>query len=422
MYKVYFGIITSFIILFLNALGYGGDNFTIKILTLSVPIVWLLTGLVSCLFILPGTRLLQKWHPWLFQMWLLVLFGGITRLLIEIPMYGIESLRGSIFFLGSVIIPVGIYLGFCWKSSNWRWFVEWPVIVISLYTLSFPWRDLLFQVSPKSGMFREVPLLGFYNNFDTVTSALWAAYFVSQKPVCEAKWLLMLIIGLFGISFVQSRLTYFSVIIALITIIFILNKSNKIRILLFKFIAIFGLLVVWLSYLSFFPITGRYGKFDLNFFKEHFITILGKEGPASGSVQHRYKEYPIALSNLINQPLMSLFVGNGLSASIEGVTGIFRRVLHNDYIDIPYRAGLIGFLWIIFVLGLFFTVLAVSKQVIKNRIASESDIITFAMICSMLAYTLLRSMVEPVFFWAYGALPFYFWSGLALGVSRRLLR
>jgi hypothetical protein len=121
--------------------------------------------------------------------------------------------------------------------------------------------------------------------------------------------------------------------------------------------------------------------------------------------------------------MATLLAGNGLGAPIEiGVTGIYTRSLHLDYVETVYRAGLVGVLWILLVIGLSWAVLSGSRVVIGRELVSTSDRIALLMVCGMLIFSIVRSTNQPLFFWTYGAFPFFFYAGLALGVIQAVQR
>jgi hypothetical protein len=113
--------------------------------------------------------------------------------------------------------------------------------------------------------------------------------------------------------------------------------------------------------------------------------------------------------------------GKGLGTPIElGVTGIYIRSLHLDYVEVIYRTGAVGILWILLVIGLWWTVLSRIKLAIGKKLISAHNRIAALMVWGILTISLVRATHQPLFFWAYGAFPFFFYSGLALGVTRGL--
>jgi len=403
--------------LFLTVLGYGGDNFALG--PVPIPLVWLLIALLTALVGFRGAVLLFRWHPWLFALWLTVLAGGLVRLLVDYGRFGLWAVRSSVFFVASVGVPVGMYLGWQLRTRSWHRFVVAPALASIVYTLSYPWQESLLDLSPRSGVFNEVPLLGSYAYFDTATAAVWAGFLGGAAP--GLKWGLLIVVTLLDLAFVQGRLAYLSPLIAGLAVSLVLPRGYRWRVIAWRGVVATSIIAGSLLVASVLPIPGRWGNFQATLLLTQLKTIWGEEGPGQGSIEHRRTEYPVAIRNLLDAPVATLVAGEGLGTPIElGVTGIYIRRLHLDYVEVIYRTGAVGILWILLVIGLWWTVLSRIKLAIGKKLISAHNRIAALMVCGILTISLVRATHQPLFFWAYGAFPFFFYSGLALGVTRGL--
>jgi hypothetical protein len=103
-----------------------------------------------------------------------------------------------------------------------------------------------------------------------------------------------------------------------------------------------------------------------------------------------------------------------------GVSLIYTTKLHQDFIETIYRGGLVGFLWAITVLTILALVLRASNRAMGETTLAREEKASLVLICSLLAFSVVTSNFQPLFFWAYGAFPYYFYGGLALGIAGEL--
>lgn len=407
-----------FIVLLLTAvLSYGGENLTLG--GLRIPFAWILITVVSLLIGRQGVAILRRCYPFLFAVWLLMLCGGIIRLLVDIPHYGLWALRDSIFFAGSVGLPFGLVSGWHFRKHRWQRLVTTPVVLSVIYGLSYPWKDALAAVSPQSGVFVQVPLLGSYSNIVVFMAALWGGLLGGWglNP-----WSLLLAVAmLVEMAWLQGRLAYMAVPLAGVVTFLVLWRAGRIRLSTGRVLLLGGIIGFFFCVTILVPIPGRLGSFDPEFLGAHLGTIVGMEGPAYGPMAHRYREYPIAIRNLFSQPWSALLAGNGLGSPITlGVSLIYTRKLHLDFVETIYRGGLVGMLWVITVLTTTGAVLSASSRWIRQNAFEREGQAVLLMVCSLVVFSVVMSCFEPLFFWAYGAFPYYFYGGLVLGIAGKL--
>lgn len=404
-----FALVASTVIL-----GYGGDNFVLSA-DMPLPIPWILLAILIVFTGIPGASLVWERHRTLLILWALAFAGGLVRLAFDVTVYGIWALRSSIFFMGSVALFAGVHIGRTGRERRWTWLVTIPVTVVLIYTLSFPWQQKLWSISPVSGVFVPVPLFGHYQYFNPAAAGLWVAFFAADD--FRFSRLMLLVVALLGVAMVQTRLGYMVVLLSAALTMFIVFGQRPLQSLAIRGAVAVWLVAVFLIMAALIPVSGRYGAFDPQFLLAHLNTILGHQGPEVGSVIHRYTEYPIAVKELLAQPPGQFLAGNGLGAPIDlGVTGIYRKTLHLDYAEVIYRAGLAGIFWILSTVGLGIVVVRRTRALFGSPMLGSEETTALLMICGGLVIALVSSWFEPVFFWAYGAVPFFFYGGLALGV------
>jgi len=404
------------VLIFTVVFNYGGDNFCLR--GLKIPLVWILIAFSSLLIGFKGMRLLFRLYPFFFSLWLILFLGGIAQIFESLPKYGISALRDSVFFLASIGLPLGILFGWLFREHYWKRLVTIPIVLATIYALSYPWSEQLWAISPKSGVFKEVSLLGFHCNVHILMASIWG-WFIGGMCLSFANFLLVGV-ALLDMAIVQSRLAFMSCPIAGLISLFILFRAGVIQLPLRRVILFASIGLLFLTVTAFAPIPGKLGKFQPHFLLEHLGTVLGRPGPAYGSILHRIQDYPIAVKNLCSQPIYLFLSGNGLGAPIElGVSGIHIKKLHLDLIEIIYRSGIVGMVWFLMVVSIMVAVLQrVMSGMVRTLLPKERAVLI--MICSFLVYSVIVSFFEPVYFWAYGAFPYYFYGGLSLGIAGRL--
>lgn len=399
-------------------LGYGGDNFVFSS-EMPVPVLWLLLSALIVGTGFQGARLVWRQHRVLFVVWAISFVGGLGRLAFDVKPYGLWALRSSIFFVASIAIFAGIYLGSNLRRRQWIPLVTIPMALVVIYMLTFPWREELWSISPVSGVFVPVPLLGHYECVTVAAAAVWTAFFARSDFRFPA--LALPAAALVGVGMNQVRLGYVAVFLGAGLSLFLLAGRERIPLLTLRGGVAAWLVALFLVVAALFPVAGRYGAFDPQFLVAHLNTILGHQGPALGSVMQRYTEYPVAVKELFAEPVGSLLLGKGLGAPIDlGVTGIYRKTLHLDYVEVVYRVGLAGVFWIGLTVGIALTVLRWTRTAIDRSWMTADERHAVLMICGLLLMSLIESMFEPHFFWAYGSVPFFFYAGLGLGVLDRM--
>ncbi len=398
-------------------LNYGGENFQLG--GLWVPFVWILIGCASLLTGTTGFRILLREYPHLCGIWSAVCVGGAVRLYVDYPDHGLWALRNSLFFTSSVGLLIGLAAGWHLRRHAWPRLVTIPVVLAVLYASLLPWSEQIRLVAPSSTVFQKVPLFGYHSNAYVPLASLWGGLFGGLASGLLA--MALVAIGLTVTALGQQRLAYMALPIAGLTSLAILSRARAFLVPAKTSLLVAAGFVSLLAVSSLAPIPGKVGEFEPGFLVEHLGTILGREGPAAGSVYHRYGDYPSALRNLLSEPLATWLVGRGLGAEIGlGVTGILVKSLHLDFVETIYRMGAVGILWVILVLAITGTTLRRSMRWIAAGAFSGQERGVMLMICSLLLFTVVTSLFQPIFYWTYGAFPFYFYGGLALGVMCRL--
>ena len=262
-----------------------------------------------------------------------------------------------------------------------------PIIIAVIYSLFYPWSEQLLAISPKSGVFKEVSLLGFHCNVHILIAAMWG-WFIGGMYLSFPN-LFLLGVTLLDMAMAQSRLAFMSGPIVILISLFILFRTGIIQLPLRRVVLFVSIGLLFLTVTAFAPIPGKLGKFQPHFLIEHLGTIFGRPGPAYGSILHRIHDYPIAVKNLYRQKFSLLLSGNGLGAPIElGVSGIHIKKLHLDLIEIIYRSGIVGMVWFLMIVSIMISVFQGVTQGLE-RMISPKERAVLIMTFSYLVYSVL---------------------------------
>lgn len=409
------GIVFGVLVLTL-VLTYGGENFQMG--GLGIPLVWVLITLASLLVFPLGLGLLRQGYPTLFMIWLVVFGGGVARLSWDAWDQGIWALRDSLFFLSSAGLPIGLVLGWHYRSHNWFRMVTVPISLAVAYSLTLPWGSLLWKASPVSGVFKAVPLFGFHNTIYVSLAGAWGRYLASSRPLSIKSTILLLAI-LLSMALTQTRLGYGSLPITLALVLWLYQKRAR-GLVAARAALVLAAIGSLLLASAFVRLPGTVGEFSPGFLLSHVRTAFGAEGPASGSVGHRMQDYPVAIQRLAGLPVSSLIIGRGLGMEMDlEATGILARRLHLDVVETVYRLGLVGAIWFILILTILWKVLRIVRALTSSRLPAEEKG-SLTAVAALLLMTVVASLFQPMFYWTYGAFPYFFYGGLVLGLSLRM--
>lgn len=401
----------------LITLNYGFTNFAV----LSVPMAHTLAAVSLLLALFVGGRSLMACsrEPAFIALGVLMALT-VLHLSVDIQDYGVMALRDASFVVESSLMLAGY--GWSLDTARRAQFfrmLAFAFILNFAYTLTYPFKDLLLAYSPTSGLFREVPLLGYYAGTPLFLVAGGFYFMVAGQWLTRWPrwWLLVLAIGQLGWSLVmQDRAMYLGLLFLLAVAIVagrwtLALKAGALAIvssvLIFGVIAVFG-----------FEISGRLSNVGAMFFVEHFQSLF-MQGETAGVGSNHWR------IDILQQVLArwrshvgTMLIGEGFGQPLTDVrlgAGIDVRQPHNTHLSVLARLGIVGLMvWFWFIATLLACV------VTAVRMARMSQPLAQRQLLALLVFLLLGlfyTTVQPWLEFTYGAIPFFVIAGFALGYA-----
>jgi len=349
---------------------------------------------------------------------LALLAATVLHLVVDFPSYGIWALRDSTLCLDGIFMLLG--LAWAMKRNGSVFLARWMLglfVLNMLYVYTMPWGEKIWGWSPVSGVFLQVPLLGgFEGAGDLLVAGALFCICVGSYLMNRPSWLMLaLAIGQFlGVSITQGRRTYVGTAVVLVILLLFGEAKKFARLFILVPAAIVVIFLV--TTVGGLKISGRIGEVNLNFFEAHLRSIHTSEGTPGSSVDHRFTMADEALDHFRTHPVLGVGFGQPLLIDTDN-DGTVTRMPHNSSLSILARLGLVGFvLWIAFHLSLITRFIGV----LQRRNTFDDKRMSAFVLWLFLFYVLfmIASLVEAPFEFPSGAVPFYFFMGLGLGLMR----
>lgn len=352
---------------------------------------------------------------------LAMLVLSLLHLALDVPQHGFYAVRDSSLFLEGIFLLLGLLWAREKRSVDaFVKFFFFLVLVNLVYSLSFPWRDSVRSWSPESGIFQNLPVVGSYaqNALYLLAGALfclWLGRYVVRWP----RWILFLLAAaqLFGLAILQARSMYVGIVLVLLMLVLLaeFRKWAKIAITLSLSVVILLLVTTFAGI----ELQGRIGPANVSFLQGHVRSLTGAPGaPGVGTIYHRLEWYKQVWERA-RSTTTNLLVGEGFGEPLidfEIAGGVQVRQPHSTHLSILARLGLVGVaLWMSFhivVVHRFVSFFGQSRRVDKKYF----DLILWLFVFYVLS--MLVTSVQPYLEFSYGAIPFYFLTGFALGLTR----
>lgn len=266
----------------------------------------------------------------------------VLRFFVDIPSFGLLAVRDGLFAFELWTLFPAIALGAILGERRLNRCLLWLFSIATAWFLLYPWRDMLTTISPVVGIQRPVPLFSFTTaGFLSVPAFFW---FIYRRRVIG---IIGAVAALLVLLLAQGRGAYLSFLGSAIILLLLRPGAVKRWGSLVFAVAV----IVGISALVGGSLSGRLGEtVGINTVVRQLQTLAGKEGPGSGSFQHRLVAWPVVVNQVLSEPLGPVF-GIGLGPdlfqrfSLEG--GVLVRKPHNDFLEIWARTGLFGLLaWI----------------------------------------------------------------------------
>ena len=352
--------------------------------------------------------------------WWLVLVGlSAAHLAIDLPRYGLMATRDASFVLEGIFL----FLGYLWarqdKGTTLLRGLAVLFVVNLAYALTFPVADALAEVSPISGVFQEVPLLGSYAHMPLflVAGALyyllvarqvvfWPAGVLVGLAACQLSWSLVF----------QHRSMYIGVLTALGLLLLLggVRRGAKVAAAFAGGAVIFflGLSVSGLQ------LQGRVGDVDPEFLMAHLRgVLLDPTAPEEASAEWRL-DLLQWVWNRWTASTTTVVAGEGFGEPLTNVTeagGVAVRQPHNTHLTVLVRLGVFGFLaWMLLQWRILISLITSLRQ--SPRSTAAHDLALWLLLFYVLA--VIFTSVQPWLEFSYGAIPFYVLMGFALGLAR----
>lgn len=402
-------------------LNYGFANWSLHLGNIPVPLGHLLAFAALFLAINGKTREVKAFlrEP-VFLLWLLLSILAFGHLIIDIPRFGGYAIRDASF------VSEGIFLllGFIWakRAKDVNLFLKVLSIlffVIFAYSLTYPIKELLLEISPKSGIFLEVPLLGSYSNisFFLVIGSFY--YLLVARRILRWPSAVLLVFAFLqiGWSFVfQVRSMYVGIAISLLILILLggVRKGVKSAIILISGIIILFFIMIGLNV----GLQGRIGPIETDFYVQHLRSMfLVPDTPGVGSWSWRFKLLP-QIWKRWSASTTTIVLGEGFGEPLVDLInpkGTVVRQPHNTHITVLMRLGLVGFIIWGF---MHWKILSLFIRSLRNF--RKGSIVHDVILWLFLFYVLgmLMTSVQPWLEFSYGAIPFYTLMGFSLGLLR----
>jgi len=220
---------------------------------------------------------------------------------------------------------------------------------------------------------------------------------------------------LFGVAMHQHRTLYVAIPLGFLALILMGEVAYSLKAI--STVVASVLVVALLTSAVGLELKGRVGPVNLNFLEEHVESLSMKRGtPAVGTLYDREKWYS-GVWERSQSSLQTLLLGVGFGQPLihfRVVGGVDVRQPHNTFLSVLGRLGLLGLIfWLIF----HISVLTHFAQGIRNRRQADGlvcDLIPWLFLFYM--FSVMVTSVQPYLEFSYGAIPFYFIVGFAIGV------
>lgn len=402
----------------LITLNYGFANYAL----FGIPVAHVLAASALIFALYANAHSVIAWRRESAIIALMVLLAlSLAHLSVDLLSYGVLALRDASFVFESSLL----YAGYLWALDSQRrahFFRMLAFIFIFnfAYTLTFPIKDMILAYSPTSGVFREVPLLGFYIGTPLFLVAGGFYFLVADRwlPHWPRLLLVSLAVAQLGWSLIiQDRAMYLGLLFLPLVAIAAGRWTVALKvgafavvsaILIFGIISTFGL-----------QVSGRLSSAGAGFFLEHVQSLLMKgESPGIDSNYWRINILHNVLARW-QSSIGNILFGEGFGLPLIDfrlAAGNEVRQPHNTHLSVLARLGVVGLMaWFWFIAAILARVITTVRAVRESRPVARAQLLVLLV---FLVLGLFYTTVQPWLEFSYGAIPFFVIAGFALGYAR----
>lgn len=352
--------------------------------------------------------------------WLLLVGLSVSHLVFDVPRYGTYAVRDASFVFEGLFMFLGFILAR--RRLVTPSFLKALAVMFLLntaYGLTFPIADTLAAFSPVSGIFQQVPLLGSYAHTPLFLVAGGLYYLLVMRHVrtWPPGFILLLAALQVSWSFVfQERSVYIGTAVAIVLLL-LLGGARRgvglVALLTTSVVAFFAVIAMTGS-----GIQGRVGEVEPGFLVQHVQSLFGDpDTPAASTVQWRLDLWS-QLRERWSADSMVMAIGEGFGQPLiefENSSNVAVRQPHNTHITVLIRLGSLGFLmWLM----MHFRILTALLRSLWNseRETLNRDLALWLFLLFVLG--MVFTTFQPWLEFSYGAIPFFFFAGIALAMAR----
>jgi O-antigen ligase len=355
----------------------------------------------------------------------LLAFSAV-HLTVDIPRFGMYALRDASLYFEAVFLAAG----YLWASENdgVKRFVQCLLVIFTLnlfYSFTLPLSESVQAISPTSGVFQPIALLGQYQHVGMylVAGALFCAW-LADYTVGWPRWILWaaVVMQICGLAVQQNRSMYVGIFVIL-ALLLVLGERNKLQRSLRAVGGGVIALLVLLLVISLFGISvrGRAGEINADFLGQYALSILSLDNSHSRLAQDEDRlDWLEQVWQTTSSNPTTLLIGQGFGQPLidfETEAGIPVRQPHNAAMGVFGRLGLTGLsVWLLYQILLLKRFLRALKA---ERSREAHDLILWLLVFYVLAFVL--SMVQPALEFSHYAVPLYFIVGFSLKIMHMRL-
>ena len=419
------------------ALNYGFANWSLYLYKLSIPIGHLLSfaALVAAFSLLKEKRktTLEFLKEPVIIAWLILSGLSLIHLVHDLPAYGGYAARDASFVAEGAFL----FLGFLWARSQedktlFLRCLGLVFLLTFLYSLTVLWPGGLASISPTSGIFQRIAILGNYS-FIYFGLQIGALFYIIVAPR-TMKWpaaclwtLAILQIG--WMFYFQARSSYVTIIVLILLALALSGLRQALRITALHAAGFIALLAFASLLYGIWGINliGSRGEVNPAFYLQHVETINPDNNlPNVSPANWRLEVWREAVGHWLATPA-TILVGEGFgrpltSKQIPGVSlnagqgqGILVAVRqpHDIHLTVLARLGILGFLlWAFINLRIVYLFICSLWKNPKNTFEHALKLWLFLFYIT----SMILASLQPWLEFSYGAIPFYIVLGFSLGI------